>query len=162
MWKSTKNVSLTIFQLKICKMKLEVSLKFRAKTINFIKVKLWKWDFFKDFQTPWQTRKLSKIMQYGWRTGFSLLISGSTNKLRIYLIAHNYVVCKMSSTKWPQFRIFLIFQDRELQELRHIINNLKEKNEMGDQGKLWKRKKYYKVSKTFFFFFSAFKMEIRW
>ena len=75
-------------------------------------------------------------MQYGWRTGFSLLISGSTNKLRIYLIAHNYVVCKMSSTKWPQFRIFLIFQDRELQELRHIINNLKEKNEMGDQSKV--------------------------
>ena len=68
------------------------------------------------------------------------------------MIAHNYVVCKMSSTKWPQFRIFLIFQDRELQELRHIINNLKEKNEMGDQGKLWKRKKYYKVSKTFFLF----------
>ena len=71
------------------------------------------------------------------------------------MIAHNYVVCKMSSTKWPQFRIFLIFQDRELQELRHIINNLKEKNEMGDQGKLWKRKKYYKVSKTFFFSFSV-------
>ena len=71
------------------------------------------------------------------------------------MIAHNYVVCKMSSTKWPQFRIFLIFQDRELQELRHIINNLKEKNEMGDQGKLWKRKKYYKVSKTFFFLFQC-------
>ena len=68
------------------------------------------------------------------------------------MIAHNYVVCKMSSTKWPQFRIFLIFQDRELQELRHIINNLKEKNEMGDQSKVGSEKSITKCPKTFFLF----------
>ena len=44
----------------------------------------------------------------------------------------------------------LIFQDRELQELRHIINNLKEKNEMGDQSKVGSGKSITKCPKLFF------------
>ena len=57
-------------------------------------------------------------------------------------------------TLWASIRIFFILQDRELQELRHIINNLKEKNEMGDQSK--SITKCPKKSFTIFFFSHLF------
>ena len=61
----------------------------------------------------------------------------------------SFVKCHRKMASIPNF---LIFQDRELQELRHIINNLKEKNEMGDQSKVGSEKSITKCPKLFFLF----------